>query len=328
MGTVMYYLKAVKQLKKCADPDEAVRFIQNHSFDIDVLPNHLLDHSKVWVAALGKLTLVRILAQLKTMTRRGLLSDPESPVMKCLLHCLSNTQELKMSKLQPGLILTAMAGVSRKWTFPNKDSELESPHPTLSYALENMLNNSLDNVAKASGRVLVVIDSRKTLSSNMCWGTHGLPCSKAAAFIILGLRAGGATVEVYTRGLRGMCPIDLTKEETVQGLASRLLVSGAQLVEPLMVVNWARDQGKAADLVLMLTDSHTEVETKESFWKELDRYRRDVESCKETKFVYSVLGSKSLSNAVARENDCKMLDICGMDSNYLRILQAFLADCF
>ena len=136
-------------------------------------------------------------------------------------------------------------------------------------------------------------------------------------------RSGGATVEVFARAEDGLEEVVL--EERVGQLAARLArVEEARVVEPSQVVARARVTARPADLVLVVTNCHTEVRRQEELWRELDKYREEVEGAEACRFVYSVLGSRELPRPVAREGDLDILDICGWDHSFLPILQAFL----
>jgi hypothetical protein len=134
-------------------------------------------------------------------------------------------------------------------------------------------------------------------------------------------------VEVFAQTAAGMEPVEEEPGERVAGLAGRL-VGGHRPVEPGAVVAWARESARPADLIIVMTDCHTDVTTQESLWEELDWYRAKVPGAAGCKFVYCVLGSRGLARPVAREGDAGMLDICGWDPSHLRILQAFLAGRF
>lgn len=325
---VLEYMKVVYQVKRVTDQDEAVRLMEKHSFDMDILPSHLLNYNNVWKAGLPRLPLRRVLTHLKTMSKRGFLVDEKSPALKMLIQCLSNSIELSHSQLQPGAILMAHTEVLRRWTLPNQTANLPVSHPSLLRSLEAALGNSIKNVPRVEGKVLVILDSRKTILTNCCWGCPGLACSMAAAMTLKSLVSGGATLEVFTRGPNGLHTFNLAPEETVNGLASRLHVEGSQAVDPMQFVTWARQERKVADMVLVLTDSHTEVEDIQGVRDGLEKYRNEIEGCKELKFVYSALGCKRLPRPIADPDDFLMLDVCGWNSTYLRILQAFLKGSF
>ena len=134
-------------------------------------------------------------------------------------------------------------------------------------------------------------------------------------------------MDVFVRAGDGLEEVAL--EERVGQLAARLTrVEDARVVEPNLVVTWARRTVRAADLVLVVTDCHTEVRCQEELWEELAWYREEVEGAAACRFVYSVLGSRGVPRPVAREGDLDMLDICGWDHSYLPILQAFLTHKF
>ena len=54
---ILEYLTTVQTLKRETDPAVAVGLVEKHSFDVDMLPSHLLQHPSVWEAALPRLPL-------------------------------------------------------------------------------------------------------------------------------------------------------------------------------------------------------------------------------------------------------------------------------
>ena len=108
---IMDYMASVQKLKAAKpskankgvwDPNEAVRLIGLHSFDMDIIPTEQLKEAAVWEvsfrffvlfclfqiiftlfqAGLLRLPLNRLLAYLKSLARRDFLSNPDSGVFK------------------------------------------------------------------------------------------------------------------------------------------------------------------------------------------------------------------------------------------------------
>jgi hypothetical protein len=108
------------------------------------------------------------------------------------------------------------------------------------------------------------------------------------------------------------------------------------------VVTWALERARPADLLLHITDSHTEVwdlrrdeyrasaqvRGREALWARLEEYRAVVPGAGGCRLLYSVLGSKELLRPVAGPSDTRMFDLCGWDASHLRIVQAFLTGLF
>jgi len=348
---IMEYIAKVRKLKALQpskanngvwDPEEAVQLIHDHSFDIDILPTEQLKEAAVWEEGLDKLPLKRLLDHLKALARRDFLSDPNSGVFKVVLRKLdveknptATDKALRNSKLTPAQILIHHNKVSEAWKpLPGQPKEkLGTIHPDLVKALDKLLQRSLNLQSKArvEGKVLVAIDCRPTLAKNNCWGQEGLSCARAAAASLLTLKAQGATLEVVTSVKRppGIIEVGLgIGDGTRIGEAETAFttVQEPKLVEPSEIVAWARERGKVFDMILVISDSCTVV--KPGLKEELIKYREEVGM---VKFVYSVLGSKSMdpgvsSVAVEEEGVPRMLDIMGWGVNYVPILQAFLAN--
>jgi len=108
---ILEYMSCVKEINTCNEPDKAIKLIDKHSFDIDCLPTHLLNHAKVWEHALSRLPVRGVLAHLRSMAKRGFLSSDSSPVLGKVLQSIRDPLALAASKLQPAEILTVIAQV-------------------------------------------------------------------------------------------------------------------------------------------------------------------------------------------------------------------------
>ena len=179
-------------------------------------------------------------------------------------------------------------------------------------------------VPKVVCSVLVSIDCRPTITKG-CWGLWSLKAVKAMSLTILTLMKGGADVLLTTLGEdRVMQQLQVNMVDTVDTLASRLEKVDGGVMDPALVLSWAREASKKVDLVIYMTDSHSEVE-REQLWTEVEQYRNTV--CP-VKGVYMALSSKSLFPPVANKTDPHMLDISGWGPDSTRIIQAFAKDSF
>jgi len=332
---ILEYMSCVKEINTCNEPDKAIKLIDKHSFDIDCLPTHLLNHAKVWEHALSRLPVRGVLAHLRSMAKRGFLSSDSSPVLGKVLQSIRDPLALAASKLQPAEILTVIAQVEACWEHPPTPAhrskaeaasyvKIPSPHHILNAGLQKMLVSSMLQVPKVVCSVLVSIDCRPTITKG-CWGLWSLKAVKAMSLTILTLMKGGADVLLTTLGEdRVMQQLQVNMVDTVDTLASRLEKVDGGVMDPALVLSWAREASKKVDLVIYMTDSHSEVE-REQLWTEVEQYRNTV--CP-VKVVYMALSSKSLFPPVANKTDPHMLDISGWGPDSTRIIQAFAKDSF
>eukprot|EP00092_Neocalanus_flemingeri_P009403 GFUD01010117.1.p1 GENE.GFUD01010117.1~~GFUD01010117.1.p1 ORF type:complete len:531 (+),score=150.68 GFUD01010117.1:47-1639(+) len=332
---ILEYMTCVKEINSCNEPDAAIRLIDKHSFDIDCLPTHLLNHAKVWEHALSRLPVRGVLSHLRTMSKRGFLSSDTSPVLMKVLQSIRDPLALAASKLQPADILTVIAQTEACWEHPPTPAhrtktqspayvKIPSPHHSLVTGLHKMLVSSLSHVPKVPCSVLVCVDCRPTIVKG-CWGLWSLKAVKAMSLNILALMKGGADVTLTTIGEdKLMQQLQLNTTDTVDSLANRLEKVKGGTIDPALLMSWAREGSKKADLVICMTDSHSEVE-REELWTELELYRNTV--C-HVKFIYCALSSRSLFPSVANKSDPFMIDICGFGPDSTRIIQAFAKECF
>lgn len=115
---------------------------------------------------------------------------------------MRNKLNLTASRLQPGHLVTLRAQAKAGWAEPVKGNggrprqpNLTPPHPVILEELHTLLVNSLDQVPRLQGRVLVCVDCRPNLARG-CWGLDSLPASQAAATTLLTLARGGAELDL------------------------------------------------------------------------------------------------------------------------------------
>jgi len=329
---ILEYMSCVKEINTCNDPEAAVKLIEKHSFDIDSLPTHLLNHAKVWEHALSRLPVRGVLAHLKTMARRSYLSSENSQVLLKVLHCIKDDLAVAASKLQPAEILTVISKAQMGWEQPptpahrnnSNHQQMQPPHSSLIAGLHKMLLASMKNVPKVACSVIICVDCRPTIT-NGCWGLWSLKAVDAISLTTLSLMAGGADITLTTLGEDGgVQQVQLNRTDTTEILSNRLSRIHGGVIDPTVLARWAREGNKKADLVICLTDSHSEV-NREELWTELEMYRNTVGP---VKFVYGCLSSKNLATPVANKSDPEMMDICGWGPSSVRIIQAFAKNCF
>jgi len=332
---ILEYMTCVKEINQCSEPEVAIKLIDKHSFDVESLPTHLLNHAKVWEHAISRLPVRGVLSHLRTMAKRGFLTSESSHVLGKVLQSIRDPLALAASKLQPADILSVIAQVESCWEHPPTTAhraktespnyvKIPSPHHSLITGLQKMLVTSLSHVPKVPCSLVISVDCRPTITKG-CWGLWSLKAVKAMSLTILALMKGGADITLTTLGedkLMKQLPLNTT--DTVETLASRLEKVKGGVIDPALLMRWAREGTKRADLVICMTDSHAEVD-REELWTELELYRNTV--CP-VKHIYMALSSKSLFPTVANKTDPHMLDICGWGQDSTRIIQAFAKDCF
>lgn len=332
---ILEYMTCVKEINQCGEPEAAIKLIDKHSFDVESLPSHLLNHAKVWEHAISRLPMRGVLSHLRLMNKRGFLTNESSPVLQKVLLSMKDPLALAASKLQPADILSVIAQVEVLWEHPPTAAhraKMQSPgyvkpptpHHSLLTGLQKMLVSSMSHVPKVPCSVVVCVDCRPNITKG-CWGIWSLKVVKAMSLTILSLMKGGADITLTTLGedkLMKQLPLNIT--DTVEILSSRLEKVKGGVIDPALLMRWAREGSKRADLVICMTDSHAEVD-REQLWTELEVYRNTV--CP-VKHIYMSLSSKTLVPTVASKTDPYMLDICGWGQDSTRIIQAFAKDCF
>jgi len=331
---ILEYMTCVKEINCCKDPETAIRLIDKHSFDVECLPTHLLNHSRVWEHAISRVPLRGVLNHLCSMARRGFLST-ETAVLGKVLQCIKDPLALAASKLQPDDILTVIAQVESCWEHPPTAAhriktqspdyvKISNTHPSLLAGLKSMFVTSLQHVPKVPSSVLVCVDCRPNITKG-CWGVWALKAVRAMSVNIIALMKGGADVTLATIDEdRVIKQLPLYSTDTLEKLCERLEKYRGGVINPPQLIQWARETNKRTDLVICMTDSHAEVD-RELLWTELVHYRNVI--CP-VKHIYMTFCSKSLAQPVANKSDPMMLDIAGWGPGSIRIIQAFMKDCF
>jgi len=332
---ILEYMACVKDMNTCEDPDTAIKLIDKHSFDVESLPTKLLANAKVWEHAISRLPVRMVLARLRSMAKRGFLTDPGSSVLEKVLQSIKDPLALTASKLQPAEILTVIAQVESAWEHPPTAAhrvkvdageyvKIPTPHQSLMTGLQKMMMSSMSNVPKAPCSILVCVDCRPSIT-NGCWGVWSLKVVKAISLTIVTLMKGGADVILTTLGEdKVMQQLQVNASDTIDSVSSRLEKVKGSVIDPALVMRWAREGNKRADLVICMTSSHQDV-NREDLWTELEQYRNTV--CP-VKHIYMALACKALNLSVAATTDPNMLDICGWGPDSTRIIQAFAKDYF
>lgn len=326
---ILEYLACVQQVKNCTgDPGAAERLMEKHSFDIDSLPTELLSQSSIWENGLPRLPVIRVLSHLKSLARKGFLSNEANPVLSQVLQCIKDPLALAASGLQPAEIVGVMAQAGSSWAPPpnantktSSPENIPAPHSSLIRGLEMMLVASFNNVPKMDiTRLLICVDTRPGLSRHGCWGMSSLSSVRAAAVTILSLKAGKADITLTTMSdTKRVTPLPLVDGDTLDTLVIKLSSPPCApgYVDPCSLVTWVGANTRYS-AVLVITDSHTTVEAKEKLWQEVGGVA--------DKFVYLVLASKDV--VLANPEDPSMLDICGWHPQLVRVVQAFVKDLF
>ena len=188
---VLGFLAASQEVRRATEAGEAARLIRQHGLDVSQVAPPLLEAAEVWLALLPGLDLPRLLEHLRPMAAAGLLAAEDSPVLRLLLGRLQSAEVQQAGRPGPVAAAVALAQVRRSWApQPGRLEEAVAAaiHPSLAAALEELLQAALGQVARAEGRVLVVVDCRRTLATNFCWGAPGVACADAVAVTVLALR--------------------------------------------------------------------------------------------------------------------------------------------
>jgi len=332
---ILEYMACVKDMNTCEDTETAIKLIDKHSFDVESLPTKLLSDARVWEHAISRLPVRMVLTRLKAMAKRGFLTDPNSSVLEKVLQSIKDPLALTASKLQPADILTIIAQVESVWEHPPTAAhrvkaggenyvKIASPHESLLIELNKMMMSSMSNVLKVPCSVLVCVDCRPCIKRG-CWGVWSLKVVRAISLTILALVKGGADLTLTTLGEdRVMQQLQVNNTDTVDTLANRLENVRGAVLDPALLMRWARESNKKADLVMCMTSSHQEVDRK-GLVTELELYRNTVFN---VKHIYMALASKTITPPVAVQSDPNMLDISGWGPDSTRIIQAFAKDAF
>jgi len=339
------YLKCVRDLNCCSNPDEAAALIANHSFDIECVPTHLRKYSKVWEHALIRTPLRGVLTYLRLMTKYNFLSQPNSPVLTKLLTILQDNIALKASQLDPLDILGVLVQVQSAWSLPSPGvhkSQHENrvpkhrPHPYVAEELQNMLNSSFQCVSKLPMSMILCIDVSPSLLDGGCYGAHGLKIPRALAVLILSLLHSDTdlTVVYCKKVSTGTGTVIVTTlpastadsiEEVQLKIAELCTDVEAVAADPVEVCDWVRRTRGHVDIITCATHSHVEKVMVRALAEEMKKFRT---ANRAVKFIYWALHCRKFKTDIRDPNNPNMLDIAGWSADIKRIIQAFGKDLF
>lgn len=342
------YLKCVRDLNCCSNPDEAAALIANHSFDIESVPTHLRKYAKVWEQSLIRTPLRGVLTHLRMMTKYNFLSQPNSPVLAKLLTILQDNIALKASQLDPLDILGVLVQVEAAWSLPSPgvhkaQHELRvpkhRPHPSVAEELKNMMNSSFQCVSKLPMSMILCIDGTPLVGDGECFGAHKLKISRALSVLILSLLHSNTDLTVvycakYGPGLHLDGQPDFlvrtmpaSTADSVEVLEARISDLDGVAPNPVLLCDWVRRTRGHVEMITCATHSSLESE----FWsvallaEEMRKFRT---ANRTVKFIYWALHCRKFKTDVRDKNNPNMLDIAGWSADIKRIIQAFGKDLF
>lgn len=336
------YLKCVRDLNCCSNPDEAAALIANHSFDIESVPTHLRKYAKVWEQSLIRTPLRGVLTYLRVMTKYNFLSQPNSPVLTKLLTILQDNIALKASQLDPLDILGVLVQVEAAWSLPSPgvhkaQHELRvpkhRPHPSVAEELKNMMNSSFMCVSKLPMSMILCLDGTPLVGDGECFGAHKLKISRALSVLIISLLHSNTdlTVVYCVQNETGLQPGVLVRTmpastaDSVEVLEARISDLDGVAPDPVFVCDWVRRTRGHVEMITCATHSHVEKINVVLLAEEMRKFRT---ANRTVKFIYWALHCRKFKTDVRDPNNPNMLDIAGWSADIKRIIQAFGKDLF
>jgi 60 kDa SS-A/Ro ribonucleoprotein len=285
---------------------------------------------EVWAALIRKgMPIGALLRQLPTLTRLGVLDDPE--ILGTVRGQLEDPERLKRGRIHPINVLLAMRTYASGHSV--RGSSTWEPKRRLVDSLDTAFYAAYGAVAPANKRTLIALD----VSGSMGAAISGLPLSarEAAAAIslvtlatepvcdIVGFTASATANRGYSswgRMSRDNPITELTisprqRLDDVVSYTSRLDFGATDCALPMI---WAGNKGRDYDTIIVITDSETWAGRQHPH-QALAEYRAKVGH--DVRQV--VVGMTANDVSVADPNDPLTLDVAGFDSAVPNLIADF-----
>lgn len=303
------YLITFDELKKEIDVDKVVKYIEKYNFVKEQIPDHLLNEPKIWVALIKNMPITALLKSLNKITALNILNDcPEilelikRKIDTVYVHPLQLLIVLKMYKKGKGM----------------KGGLIWEPHDEISKALNSAFYGSFSKLVPTNKKLLLALD----VSGSMSWNTVcGIDCLSAAEVsCAMAMMFDFVEKNVDIMGFSSeFKKLNISKENCLEENLEYMNDNTFGTTDCALPFEWAIDNNKDYDAVIVFTDNETNVNKIEPSVA-LEIYRNKVK--KNTKLI--VVGLASNGFSIANPDDPNMMDICGFDNNVYNTIKEFL----
>ena len=285
----------------------------------ETIPSDFLKDADVWGQLLPTLPLHATLRNLGRMSANGLLT-PLSAASKLVVQKLSNTEQLRKSRVHPIAVL--MAQMTYQSGHGLKGSLSWTPVKPVVAALEDAFYGAFANVEPSNKNVLLALDVSGSMCGGMVAGVQGLTPNIASAAMALVTARTEPNYHIFgfATQFRELPITSKTTLKEAMRITQHYSFGGTDCSLP---IKYAQQRRMDVDGFVVYTDSET--------WagnihptQALTKYRK--ERGLESRNV--VVGMVSNGFSIADPDDRLQMDVVGLDANAPQLISQFIAGDF
>ncbi|XP_033729591.1 60 kDa SS-A/Ro ribonucleoprotein-like [Pecten maximus] len=340
---VLDYLVTVDTIKHSTDDHQVACLVEKHKFGLESIPTKLLNSKEVWRALINVIPMTTLLQYFGKLAAVGLL-ETSCDTSKTLVEKLQDVAALEEGRVEPLSVLLASRIYEQGKGGKPKWSRNEGVVRALDIAFDSAIKKNMEATKK---RYLVAVRVGVSKGKLAVRGTQVLSnIIAAAAMTSMTMKSEDKVDVVYFT--RSVTPLPVSSESKLSDICDELatqIIIADNLPEPeedkpkndeplfrgvppppcemAAPIQWARENKKAVDVFLFLTDNRDKSTGKTSPQDALQQYRKDMDM-PNTKMV--TCGFTSATMWVADENDKRMLDIAGFDLTVPNVIRKFVMD--
>lgn len=309
-------------------PNEITNLIARHPLSWEMLPD--ADRtSEVWKVLIAKgMPQTALMRQLPTLTRLGVLDDPE--VLDIVRMQLCDTERLRKGRVHPVNVLIAQKTYASGHSM--RGDSTWTPKRQIIDALDAAFYAAYGTIEPAGKRTLIALD----VSGSMTQAISGMPldCREASAALALVTMATEPSCDIvgftasaspqrggYGFGFtnrRSICELPISPRQRLDDAVravSNLPFGGTDCALPML---WALEQGRAYDTMIVMTDNET--------WAGGMHPHQALTQYREATGIptrLAVVGMTASDVSIADPADPGQLDVAGFDSSVPNLLADF-----
>jgi len=294
-----------------------VSLIKDYSLVHESIPTEAKSNAEVYKALLPHMPMTATIRSLSTMSKLGILK-PLSEESYMVANRIDNKENLKNAKVHPISILAAYKTYFSGKGF--KGSQSWDVNQDIVNALDSAFYKSFENVEPTGKKMLVGIDVSGSMGVFNCAGLNSLTAREGAAAIAMSIVR--TEEKVYTMAFSSkLVKFPITKSDSLDSVVKKSSNIPMGMTDCDLPMVHALENKLDVDVFIILTDNETYYGNIHPY-EALNQYRKKFN--KNAKLI--VLAMESTRLSIADKDDPGMLDICGLDSNALKLIHEFSTD--
>ncbi|XP_050027151.1 RNA-binding protein Ro60 [Dermacentor andersoni] len=319
---VLAYLQAVHEVRHTKDEQVAARLMEEHQLTLEHVPSHLLRSKEVWLYLVRRLPLHELVKHVPQLSRAGLLA--RGPLVGALRERLQSACKEDCPPVGPLETYVLKRSLEAGRPKHHNHHHRSSSSHQLDDVVAALHEHSFRAVPPNGMRYLVAVDVRGPMTHARTRGLDGLTPAEVSALLLQALVRSRDAITAVAFSARGLAPLDLDAQMSLADISRRLRETPMGPVDVSLPLQWAREQKRVFDLVLVCTDNQTQSWSVHPA-QALKEYQ---ESCNIRGLRFAVCAMCSQGFSLAPPDELNMLDIAGCDSRTIHLIKDFATGLF